>query len=87
MNQKNKQPQQGRHDENKDQTSKDQTGKHTPDMDKTASKHDPHKTAKHPEASDAGNDKAAEDDFTPEKSTEIGDDPNETKKKIPNMHK
>ena len=73
------QPQQGKNDNNKDQP-----GKNTPDMGKGK---DPNKTAKKQDAPDPDDEPVTEADFNPDPSTQIGDDPEETKKKIPNMQK
>jgi hypothetical protein len=54
---------------------------------------DPHKTAKHPDSakhpvrSDEDDERGMGSDPDPDKSIQIGDDPEQTKKKIPNMNK
>ena len=76
--QKNKQqqPAQGQNDSNRDQQ-----GKNQQDMGKN--KDTQNKSANRQQGSDADDDA----DNEPGKSTQIGDNPEETKKKIPNMHK
>jgi hypothetical protein len=76
--QKNKQqqPSQDHNDPNRDQQ-----GKNQHDMGKD--KDTQNKSANKQQGSDADDDA----DTKPGKSTEIGDNPEETKKKIPNMHK
>jgi hypothetical protein len=79
--QKNQQqsPQQGNNDNNKGQS-----GKNTPD---TGKGNDPYKMTKKQEAPDPDDEPMTQADFKPDKSTQIGDDPEQTKKKIPNMNK
>ena len=79
--QKNQQqpPQQGKNDNNKDQS-----GKNTPDMGKGK---DPKKTGKKQDAPDPDDEPVKEAAFNPDPSTQIGDDPDEIRKKIPNMQK
>ena len=64
-----------------------QGNKNMPDASKPGKSSDPHKTARHMEASDADDEPVEGGNDDPDKSTQIGDDPETTKKKIPNMHK
>lgn len=84
MDKQNKeQPKQGNNEEKRKQMDKNM-----PDSSKPGKSSDPHKTAKHQEASEADDDEpVGGGNNDPDKSPEIGDDPETTKKKIPNMHK
>jgi hypothetical protein len=88
MDQQHKnQPKQGNQDGNKNKDdNKNKMDKDMPDKSKTGKPGDPHKTAKHPGASGSSEDEPVGDD-NPNRSIPTGDDPEETKKKIPNMHK
>jgi hypothetical protein len=78
------QPQQGKNDYNKGQS-----GQNTPEAGKGNDPHksDPNKMSKKQDAPDPDDEPETEGDFKPDKSTQIGDDPEQTKKKIPNMNK
>jgi len=83
------QPRQGKNDNNKGQsgTNAPGTGKGNDPHKNDPHKNDPHKMAKKQSAPDPDEEPETEADFNPDKSTQIGDDPEQTKKKIPNMNK